>query len=127
VEYCVARVFLDNDVGMKHFTDEQVMEAKAQELVNKTNYVVDPDAAGFVPFEVVVKLKDGKVLSNTVNSMLGDPANPVSEETLFSKYRDCAGAVLSGQEVEKSLDMAANLEKLDDVAALMAVLCKTGS
>jgi 2-methylcitrate dehydratase PrpD len=127
VEYCVARVFLDNDVGMKHFTDERVMEPKVQELVNKTNYVVNPDAAGFVPFEVVVKLKDGTVLSHTVDSILGDPTHPVSEETLFSKYRDCAAAALPSQEVEKSLDMAANLEKLDDIAALMAILCKTGS
>ena len=127
VEYCVARALLDNDVAMKHFTDEKVMEPKVQELISKTKYVPDPDAGPFVPCEVVVKLKDGRVLSHKVNSLTGDPTNPLSEETLHAKYRDCASAVLSPQEIDRSLEMASNLEGLDDVAALMSVLCKTRS
>ncbi|MDY6918329.1 MAG: MmgE/PrpD family protein [Chloroflexota bacterium] len=125
VEYCVARVLLENEVGMKHFTDEQVLEPKAQELVNKTTYIPDPEATGFAPCEVVVKLKDGRTLSHKVTSVSGDPTSPVSEETLFTKYRDCASAVLSAAAVDKSLDMAANLDKVDDIAELMGILCKT--
>jgi len=125
VEYCVARVLLENEVSMKHFTDEQVTESRVQELVEKINYVPDAEAVAFLPCEVVVKLKDGRVLSHKVTSLIGDPSNPLSEETLHAKYRDCASVVLSPQEIERSLDMASNLESVDDVAALMAVLCKT--
>ena len=127
VEYCVARALLENEVGMRHFTDAQVTEPKVQALVNKTTYVADPEAVAFVPCEVVVKLKDGRVVSHKVTSVSGDPTSPVSEETLFTKYRDCTAVVLSPEAVDKSLDMAANLEKVGDVADLMSILCKTGA
>ena len=124
VEYCVARTLLENEVAMKHFTDEQVTESRVQELVEKIEYVPDPEAVAFLPCEVVVKLKDGRVLSHKVTSISGDPTSPLSEETLHAKYRDCAVAVLSPQEIEKSLEMASNLEGLKDVASLMDILTK---
>ncbi len=124
VEYCVARALLDNEVAMKHFTDDKVTEPKIRELISKIKYVPDPEAGIFTPCEVVVKLKDGRVLSHKVTSLSGDPTSPLSEETLHAKYRDCAVAVLSPQEIERSLEMASNLEGLKDVASLMNILTK---
>lgn len=124
VEYCVARALLDKEVAMKHFTDEKVVEPKIKELISKIKYVPDPEAGIFTPCEVVVKLKDGRALSHKVTSLTGDPTSPLSEETLHTKYRDCASVALSPQEIESSLEMASNLEGLKDVASLMNILSK---
>jgi 2-methylcitrate dehydratase PrpD len=124
VEYCVARALLDNEVAMKHFTDDKVTEPTIKELISKIKYVPDPEAGVFTPCEVVVKLKDGRVLSHKVTSLTGDPTSPLSEETLHTKYRDCASVVLSPKEIERSLEMASNLEGLKDIASLMNILSK---
>jgi 2-methylcitrate dehydratase PrpD len=124
VEYCVARALVDNEVGMKHFTDEKVTEPAIQELISKTKYVPDPEATFFVPFEVVVRLKDGRVLSHKVFSIEGEAGSPLSEEKLYAKYRDCAATTLSPQEIERSLEMASHLEELKDITPLMNILTK---
>ncbi|MBE0415602.1 MAG: MmgE/PrpD family protein [Dehalococcoidia bacterium] len=124
VEYCVLRALMENGVSMKHFTDEKVMEHTIQELIPKVKYIPDPEAMLFTPFEVVVKLKNGRVLSHKVTSLTGDPSNPVSQDDLHAKYRDCAAAVLSPQEIERSLEMASNLEKLKDITPLMNIITK---
>jgi 2-methylcitrate dehydratase PrpD len=119
-EYCIARALLEGEVGLKHFTDEKVKEAKAQELLQKVKWI---DSTKFaMGSEVVVKLKDGREFSHKVDAPKGSMTSPLTWEDICIKYRDCASLVLSQKEVEHSLEIISHLEELEDTNTLMDIL-----
>ncbi|RZN66401.1 MAG: MmgE/PrpD family protein, partial [Candidatus Methanolliviera hydrocarbonicum] len=102
IEFCIALALLENEVTMRYFTDEKVRDPKIQEIISKIKFVPDPEAILLTPVEVVIKLKDGRVLSHETTVMKGEPENPMNQEELYTKYKDCASAILSPQNAEKS-------------------------
>lgn len=126
MQYCMAIALLDGQVGLKQFTDEKVLDPKAQELLSRVEFVHPEGLTGMevltMPEAVTIKLKDGRELSHEVAIPKGDPPNPMTEEELALKYRDCASFVLSPQETQKSLEMVSHLEDLKDITQLMELL-----
>jgi hypothetical protein len=57
----------------------------------------------------------------------GLPINPITDEQLEAKYRDCASLVLDEKMVEKSLSMLRKLATLRDIRGLMKIISGTGS
>jgi 2-methylcitrate dehydratase PrpD len=127
MQYCMAVALLDGEVALKQFTDDKVMDARAQELLRRVEYasIKDVTGAGMLntPEAVTIRLRDGRELSHEVLLAKGDPQNPMTNDELADKYRDCAGSVLSTEDVGKSLDMISCLEDLADIAELMDLLC----
>jgi 2-methylcitrate dehydratase PrpD len=74
------------------------------------------------PDEVKVRLKNGKEYSRQVIIDKGSPQNPLTKEELSLKYRDCASTVLSSQDIAKSFELAANLERVEDIAELTNIV-----
>ncbi|MFC2016492.1 MmgE/PrpD family protein [Chloroflexota bacterium] len=118
LEYCVAQALLSGEVRLKHFTDEAVTEFHTKRLIKKMKWVekhpmpVMGTPEGLGRKSVTVKLKGGKQYYNEVTIAKGMPQNPLTPEELNSKYRDCASTLLNKEDVEKSLSILANLEKL---------------
>jgi hypothetical protein len=52
----------------------------------------------------------------------GDPALPLTDDELLSKYRDCGRSQLRTDDIERSVGLVLGLEKVADVATLMATL-----
>ena len=126
VQYCVSRALLDGEVGLKHFSDEMVNQPEAQALIQKVKFVHPEEMkASFVTplaSEVVIKLKNGTVVSKKVDSPKGEAQNPMSMTDVSTKYNGCASLVLPADAVKSSLNMVTDLEKLPDIATLMDVL-----
>lgn len=127
MQYCMAIALLDGEVGLKQFTDEKVSDPKVQNLIKKVRYVHPKGVIGMVeserlPEAVTVRMLDGKEYQYEVKVARGYPQNPISEDELASKYRHCAGLVLSAREVELSLELISNLETLDNLTNVMDVL-----
>jgi len=120
MQYCMAIALLDGQIGLNQFTDEKVLDPKAQELLSRVSFV-HPEGGSFNE-AVTVKLKDGRELCHEVASPKGDPQNPMTDEELAAKYRDCAGIVLSPEETQNSLDMISHLEDLEDITELLDLL-----
>lgn len=120
-QYCVARAILDGELGLKHFTDEEVMEQTVQELLGRVRYA-HPEGMPVFGSEVVIRLRDGRVLSHRVNSPKGGAEHPMSWEDICSKYRDCASLAISPENVQICLELVSNLESLPDITRLMDVL-----
>jgi len=119
MQYCMAIALLDGRIGFKQFTDEKVLDPKAQELLRRVTYV-HPE--GLIPLQseaVTIKLKDGRELSHEVATPKGDPQNPMTKKELAVKYRECASFVLSPQDIQKSLEMISHLEDIEDITELM--------
>ena len=126
IEYCMAVALLDRDVKLAQFDDERVNRSDVQELFQKVKYVhpegVDWTGGVRIPQAVTVKLKDGREFSHEVKHAKGDPSNPLTQEELAAKFRDCASQVLSAQDTERCLEMVSKLESLKDIGPLMDIL-----
>lgn len=125
MQYCLAAALLDGKVSLEQFTDEKI--ARAKEIMEKINYRYAENSAGMAwrqsnPDEVKVRLKNGKEYSHKVLIDKGSPQNPLSKEELSLKYRDCAGTVLSPQDIERSFELATNLEQVEDIAELVNIV-----
>jgi 2-methylcitrate dehydratase PrpD len=130
LEYTVARALISGGVGLKHLTDEGVNEPEVKSLIEKMKWVEKypmPTVSvreGMVPYDVTVKLKDGKTLSREVKYPKGDPENPLTPEELNYKYRDCASTVLSDADVEKSLRLLSDLRAVKKINELVKIVVK---
>jgi len=122
MQYCMAIALLDGEVGLGQFTDEKVLDPRAQELLKRVEYVHPEGLTPLHPEAVTIKLKDGRELCHEVAIAKGDPGNPMGKEELAAKYRDCASFVLSAEGIQKSLDMVSHLEDLEDITELIDLL-----
>jgi len=126
LEYCMAIALLDRAVGLAQFGDEKVQNAKAREMVERVKYHHPPeypeDIHRIPRDKVAIRLKNGREYSAEVEHSKGDPWNPLGQEELASKYRDCARLALSPQEIERSLNLVSRLEDIGNIAELMEVV-----
>lgn len=125
--YCIARALLDGKLTLGDFVDERVEDSKARELMSRVTFVhTEGGGAGVVDLgaEITLKLKDGKEYSHGVALPKGEPENPMTDEGIYNKFRDCAGLVLPPDEVERVLEFGQHLDELADVTKLMAMVSR---
>ena len=82
---------------------------------------VGPDTE-FVGNPVTIRTTDGRSYSARVDIPRGDPALPLSDEELLSKYRDCARSQLRPDDMERSVGLVLGLERVTNIGTLMAIL-----
>ena len=82
---------------------------------------VGPDTE-LVGNPVTIKTTDGRSYSARVDIPRGDPALPLTDDELLSKYRDCARAQLRTDDIERSVGLVLGLERVADVGTLMPTL-----
>jgi 2-methylcitrate dehydratase PrpD len=82
---------------------------------------VGPDTE-FVGNPVTIRTTDGKSYSARVDIPRGDPAVPLTDDELLSKFRDCARSQLYSGDIERSVDLVLGLERVADIGTLMTTL-----
>lgn len=125
IPYCIAVALLRGKVSLEDFSDEKVVDAEAQALLSKVDYLYPAEykkSPLSLAQEVVVKLDSGAEHSYKVEVPKGDPENPMTSEELLAKFRDCARLSLPQEGIEKVLEMVTNLESLDNITRLMEAL-----
>jgi 2-methylcitrate dehydratase PrpD len=123
-EYCIARALLDGKVGLQDFTDEKINQPQVRRLMEKVKRKIDP-AMAMIASTINVKLKDGRQLSQHTETPKGWPQNPLTQEELVAKYKDCAQFVLSPGDIARSAELLENLEDIKDITELMNILGKS--
>ena len=126
MEYGVAAAILDRAAGLAQFTDEAVTRPAARELMGRFSYR-HPEhlrgQAGFLTSEkITFRLRDGREVSHQGDNPEGAIGSAVTTEILVAKCRDCLSLVLPPAACERSLELLRNLDKLDNIAELTAVL-----
>ncbi len=124
VSVAIARrnVFIDDFFEEKIKGDTQVLQ-----LAKKVKVVVDqePIAKGLTPCVVDIKTKDGKVRSERVEILRGDPRKPVSIEEVAQKLRKCAAfsaKPISEKNVEEIIRIVSNLETVPNVGEIVRLM-----
>ena len=76
----------------------------------------------FVGNPVTIRTTDGRSYSARVDIPHGDPALPLSDDELLVKYRDCGRGQLQTDEIERSVGLVLELDRVTDMGALTAFL-----
>jgi 2-methylcitrate dehydratase PrpD len=110
MQYGVAIAALDRAAGLEQFTNERVVQADVQAMLRQVRVEVDEraEAAGFDQMYsiVTIHLADGSTVERQASFAKGSPADPMTDEELFTKFKECVGLV------DPSADAAAIAEEL---------------
>jgi hypothetical protein len=74
---------------------------------------------------IEVRTIDGQVLTCTPTTVPGDPRSPVDDKLLEAKFRDCisfSARPIAAANIDRAIELVADLENLADVADIMRVL-----
>lgn len=131
--HCIGAAIVDGQVTLETFTDRKlndrnIVAARKKVQLSFPDVPIWPGLADvgpdteFVGNPVTIKTNDGRSLSARVDIPRGDASLPLTDDDLLEKYRDCARAQLSRDNIDRSAGWVRELEKVGDVGALMGIL-----
>jgi 2-methylcitrate dehydratase PrpD len=129
MEFCMAILLLERKAGLEQFTDKIVNRADVQAMIEKVEFGVHPEAeaAGFDKMTTIIEIElaDGRVVKGQADFGKGSPANPMTDEELAEKFRQCAAwGGLDAAKTKAILDLVWKIEALKDVNDLTRLLRK---
>jgi len=101
--------------------DERI-RALAQRVEIRTNSDMTPRRADAPTAHVRLVLRDGKTLERTTSVVRGDALSPVPRDEITAKFVSLAGPILGEVSARKIIDVVENVDALDDVGSLTAML-----
>jgi 2-methylcitrate dehydratase PrpD len=129
MEFCMAILLVERKGGLEQFTDEVVNRPDVQAMIEKVNFGVHPEAeaAGFDKMTTIIEIEltDGKVIKGKADFGKGSPTNPMTDDELAEKFRQCAAwGGLDAAKTKAVLDLLWKIEELEDVGELTKLLRK---
>jgi 2-methylcitrate dehydratase PrpD len=129
--YCIAAAVVDGQVTLKTFTsdkmqDRGILEARKKVHLSFPDLPIWPGLADvgpdieFVGNPVTIRTTDGRSYNARVDIPRGDPALPLTDDELLSKYRDCGRSQLRPDDIERSVSFVLELEKVSNIGTLTA-------
>jgi 2-methylcitrate dehydratase PrpD len=130
IPYAVAMLIRGEELGPEWYTERNLRNPHVLNLASKVRVVGEPEADRLHIFPlrkwvstVTIRTKDGKSFTKHVDCPKGEPENPMTEDEIINKFRVLASYVkLKQEEIDKIIAMVMNLEELDDVSKLAAML-----
>ena len=131
MEFCMAILLLERKAGLAEFTDKVVNRRDVQALIERIEFGVHPEAeaAGYEKMTTLIdiELADGRRIGDRADFGKGSPANPMSDDELAAKFRECAAwGKLPKTTSDKVVEMVLNLEKLKNIRNLTRLLAISG-
>jgi 2-methylcitrate dehydratase PrpD len=113
----------DARVDLRSFLQSAISEPAVVALAGKVRTVDDPaiDPAAIEPARVTVTLNDGRVVEVKSDTVKGSPQEPMSEDEMLNKFRDCLefGVGAKRAEADKLADAIMSLENATDAGAAL--------
>ncbi len=123
--FVLSTFVLKGNASINSFLYESLNDKRIRDLMKKVEMIYDEQIdreypklwRGFVE----VALTDGKILTGEVKYPKGDPENFLSREEIMSKFKSLAkySGITSEKEIKDIIDLAMNLEKLDEIGTLI--------
>jgi 2-methylcitrate dehydratase PrpD len=104
-----------------------VRRTDVRRMMKKIEFCVHPvaEAAGYEKMTTIIDIEliDGRIVSGRADFGKGSPANPMSDDEVADKFRECAAwGVLPAANIEKVIDTVFHLEKLKSTRELTRLL-----
>ena len=129
-EYAFARALKDGQVRMHHMTDEAVQDPEIRRWMEKIKVFHNSELevasnqyaeeTGPHAERMLVRLKNGRVLTEEEIFILGMARRPLAFEDVRFKYKDCGSvAGLPPEDIDTIISLATGLEQLNDLTLLL--------
>lgn len=119
--YCIARTFLDGEMTLDQFAPDKIRGEDVRELMDKMTIVENKrytEVYGEAfPHKMIVHTEDD-TYERELEYPKGHPGNPLTEEELEDKFRECAEEALGDESAGEALDWMLNVEEKDDASEL---------
>jgi 2-methylcitrate dehydratase PrpD len=119
-KYGVASALLRGTAGNKDYTEDAVRDPRVQALIKKVTLALAelPRTEGI---ELVVKMKDGRQLSEYVAQAQGIPPQPLPREVLINKFMDQVefAQMVSKKNAAEIIKLVDNLEEVNNVSKII--------
>jgi 2-methylcitrate dehydratase PrpD len=123
-EYPVASAILDGYVIKSTFSDTAFKRAEMREHLPKFKTLEDPASLQHGPLGVLVIQARGKTIHQPIEIPVGDCKRPVPPSHVVQKYITNASEVLGEAAARKTAEMLQNIESLQDLDLLLALLSR---
>ena len=120
VAYSFARALTDARVDLRSYQKPAISDPAVVALAAKVRAVDDPaiEPTAIEPARVTVTLNDGSVIEVRSDTSKGSPQEPMSEDELFGKFRNCLDFGLGAKraDADKLADAIMSLDTSADAA-----------
>jgi 2-methylcitrate dehydratase PrpD len=124
--FTVASALIAGSCWREQYTEEKIRDANVLALAAKVEVVKDDELDALYdekwPAIVEVKTKDGRLLSARRDIMKGEPEDPVSDRELRRKFDSLTADAVSADRAEKIWQKVFQLEELQSLSELSALL-----
>jgi 2-methylcitrate dehydratase len=124
--YVIAAAIAERQVTPVQFEMKKIMDPMIRAQLKKVEVVADPEIEKVFPalqrVIVTVTTTDGRSFANQLDFPKGDPRNPLTDQEIEEKFAALAEGVLTTGAQKKLKDAIWNLEKVDSVSRLMALM-----
>ena len=122
--YAVAKVLLNGKIDLADFRGSALADPATHDLARRVMLASDgnPDPNALAPQRVVVRLKDGTEHRWSCQTMLANPARPLSREQHLAKFHRCvefAASPLASDVPARLIETVDRLESVNNVCAAM--------
>jgi 2-methylcitrate dehydratase PrpD len=129
MEFCMAILLLEGKAGLGQFTDEVVNRPDVKAMIEKVDFVVDPqaEAAGYDKMTTIIdiKLVDGRTISGKADFGKGSPADPMSYDEVAGKFLDNTDfAKFPHKKAESIIALVSKFEDIGNIEQLAKQLTK---
>ncbi|MDX1487601.1 MAG: MmgE/PrpD family protein, partial [Acidiferrobacterales bacterium] len=125
--YGLAVMALDGAAFVQQYTEDRLNDPRILDFITRIEAFVDPEIETMGPAfrhaaRLTVVTRDGRELREQVLQRRGSPENPLTPQEVIYKFRTLAGICLTRDQVDRIIDLTEQLERLDSVQALTALL-----
>jgi 2-methylcitrate dehydratase PrpD len=118
--YGFARALSDGKVDLRTYVRPRITDPAIAALTARTSVISDPaiEATAIEPARVTIRLKDGRTIERSSDTIKGSPQEPLTEADLLAKFHDCLefGLGASRADAERLAGVARSLECSTDAA-----------
>ena len=126
IPFTLAVMMAKGNVTLRNYTAEGLRDPDVLAMADRVDYRASPRTNDEETIPIVeVKTKDGRTMPCQPDSVPGDPKNPVSQDLLEAKFRDCvsfAAKPIAPASVERAIELIRNLENAPDAAEIVRLL-----
>ena len=126
--YCVAIALLDGEVTQASFAENRLRDPAVQAIMRKVKVVEDPALSQMypegAPGRVTIVMRSGEAHVAEMRYPKGHEKNPMSDAEIERKFFELSADRLSAEQCEKLLRMLWQLERVEDVRAVTALLSR---
>jgi 2-methylcitrate dehydratase len=122
--FLVARAMFDRDIGNDSYVPEKIRDPRLLAFMRRISVKEDPAFAkpngNAPPTRITATLDGGRQVIRQVDDMPGFPGKPMTRAEVERKFRANAGKRLSAERTAAILQALWDLERADDLRALLA-------